>query len=80
MSDQWALSGMLQGNLHQHLRNPPTFVVNMPQGGSLKAHVRGVATLDARLQPAAASSTRFSSAPSGSSPSSVAMPWAIYTS
>jgi hypothetical protein len=50
VSDQWALSGMLQGNLHGHLRNPPTFVVNMPQGGSLKVHVRGVATLGARLQ------------------------------
>lgn len=48
--DQWALPGMLQGKLHQHLRNPPTFVVNMPQGGCLRVHVLGVATLGARLQ------------------------------
>jgi hypothetical protein len=50
VDEQWALPGMLQGKLHQHLRNPPTFVVNMPQGGSFKVHVRGVATLGARLQ------------------------------
>ena len=25
--DQWALPGLLQGNLHQSLRNPPTFLV-----------------------------------------------------
>ncbi|MDD4870206.1 MAG: hypothetical protein PHR77_06565 [Kiritimatiellae bacterium] len=50
ISDQWALPGMLQGNLHQHLRNPPVFVVNMPKGGSLKIHVCGVATLGANLQ------------------------------
>jgi hypothetical protein len=50
VADQWALPGMLQGNLHQHLRNPPTFVANMPRGGSLRVHVRGVATLGARLQ------------------------------
>jgi hypothetical protein len=48
--DQWALPGMLQGKLHQHLRNPPTFVVNMPKGGLLRVHVLGVATLGARLQ------------------------------
>jgi hypothetical protein len=48
--EQWALPGMLQGQLHQHLRNPPTFLVHMPQGGSLAVHVRGVATLGARLQ------------------------------
>jgi hypothetical protein len=41
---------MLQGNLHKHLRNPPTFVVNMPRGGVLRVHVRGVAILGARLQ------------------------------
>ena len=38
--DQWALPGMLQGNLHQNLRNPPTFVVNMPQGGFLRVNVK----------------------------------------
>lgn len=48
--DQWALPGMLQGKLHQYLRNPPTFVVDMPKGGSLRVHVRGVATQGARLQ------------------------------
>jgi hypothetical protein len=50
ISELWALPGLLQGRLHRHLRNPPTFVVNMPQGGSLAVHVRGVATLGARLQ------------------------------
>jgi hypothetical protein len=48
--DLWALPGMLQGKLHQHLRNPPTFVVNMPKGGSLGVHVLGVATQGAKLQ------------------------------
>ena len=48
--DQWALPGMLQGELHQHLRNPPTFVVHMPKGGFLELHVRSVATLGAKLQ------------------------------
>ena len=48
--DAWALPGMMQGNLHQELRNPPTFVVNMPKGGSLGVHVRSVATLGAKLQ------------------------------
>jgi hypothetical protein len=48
--NQWALPGMLQGKLHQELRNPPNFVVNMPKGGSLAVHVLGVATLGAKLQ------------------------------
>lgn len=48
--DQWALPGMLQGILHQHLRNPPTLVASMPKGGHLQVHVRSVATLGARLQ------------------------------
>jgi len=48
--DQWVLPGMLQGKLHAHLRNPPTFSVNMPSGGSMQVHVRGVATLGARLE------------------------------
>lgn len=47
--DQWALPGMLQGKLHQELRNPPQFQVNMPRGGTMQIHVRGVATLGARL-------------------------------
>jgi hypothetical protein len=50
LRDPWALPGMLQGRLHEHLRNPPSFAVNMPQGGSLRVHVRGVATLGAKLQ------------------------------
>ena len=45
LRDQWALPGMLQGNLHRELRNPPHFLVNMPRGGSMRVHVRGVATL-----------------------------------
>jgi hypothetical protein len=40
----------LQGRLHQHLRNPPTFVINAPQGGQLLVHVRAVATAGARLE------------------------------
>ncbi len=40
----------LQGRLHQHLRNPPTFLVNAPQGGRLLVHVRAVATAGARLE------------------------------
>ena len=50
IADQWAVPGMLQGRLHQALRNPPTFVVAMPRGGSLQVHVRGVATLGAVLR------------------------------
>lgn len=41
---------MLQGMLHQHLRNPPTFLVKMSKGGALRVHVLGVATLGAKLQ------------------------------
>ena len=48
--EQWRVPGLLQGMLHRHLRNPPTFVVNMARGGSLAVHVRGVAMLGARLQ------------------------------
>ena len=39
----------LQGQLHQHLRNPPTFVINAPHGGQLLVHVRAVAKAGARL-------------------------------
>lgn len=46
----WALPGLLQGKLHQEMRNPPTLVVNMPRGGSLQVHVLAVATLGAKLQ------------------------------
>lgn len=48
--DQWALTSFLHGNLHSHLRAPPTFVVNMPRGGTLRVHVRAVATLGATLE------------------------------
>jgi hypothetical protein len=48
--DAWALNGFLQGQLHAQLCNPPTFVVNMPQGGALQVHVRAVATQGARLE------------------------------
>jgi hypothetical protein len=50
VTDAWALPGLLQGMLHRQLRNPPSFVVNMPRGGSLRVHVRTVATQGARLQ------------------------------
>jgi len=50
VSNAWALNAFLQGRLHPHLRNPPTFVVNLPQGGALRVHVRAVATLGARLE------------------------------
>jgi hypothetical protein len=47
---QWALNGVLQGDLHAEMRNPPNFLVNMPHGGSLRAQVRAVATQGARLE------------------------------
>ena len=50
VADTWALNGFLQGTLHTHLRNPPTFLVHLPKGGALHVHIRSVATLGARLQ------------------------------
>jgi hypothetical protein len=50
IADQWALPGLIQGKLHPDLRNPPTFLVNLPQGGALQIHVRGVASRGAKLQ------------------------------
>lgn len=50
IEDADELSGFLQGTLHPHLRNPPTFLVNAAKPGTLAAHVRGVATLGARLE------------------------------
>jgi hypothetical protein len=50
VEEQWALNGYLQGRLHTHLRNPPTFVVNLPQGGALRVHVAAVAVAGARLE------------------------------
>ena len=48
--EAWALNGYLQGRLHTHLRNPPTFLVHLPKGGSLEVHVRAVAMGGARLE------------------------------
>ena len=50
VAEQWALNGYLQGMLHTHLRNPPTFAVHLPRGGTLRVHVRAVATLGAKLE------------------------------
>jgi hypothetical protein len=44
-----ALNGYLQGRLHTHLRNPPTFLVDMPRGGRMRLHVMGVSMAGARL-------------------------------
>jgi hypothetical protein len=48
--DQWALTTPLQGNLHAELRDPPTFRVHMPRGGTLRVHVGAVASLGAKLE------------------------------
>jgi len=50
VSDAWALEAFLQGRLHEDLANPPTFLINMPDGGSLRMHVRAVATLGAKIE------------------------------
>jgi len=50
LSGVTALSSFLHGRLHAHLRQTPTFLVNMPQGGHLALHVRAVATQGARLE------------------------------
>lgn len=50
IEDADELNGYLQGNLHPHLRNPPTFLVNVAKPGMLVVHVRGVAILGARLE------------------------------
>jgi hypothetical protein len=50
IEDADELVGYLQGNLHPQLRNPPTFLVNAANPGTLVVHVRGVATLGARLE------------------------------
>ncbi len=44
------LNGYLQGMLHTHLRNPPTFLVDATAKGELRVKVRAVATLGAKLQ------------------------------
>ena len=43
------LNGILQGRLHTHLRNPPTFVVNARAPATLAVRVRAVAATGARL-------------------------------
>jgi len=48
-SNDWQLIAFLQGRLHTHLRNPPTFIVRAPEGGTLEVFVRGVAQGGARL-------------------------------
>ena len=50
VDDGWKLVAFLQGKLHPYLRNPPTFIVNAPNGGTLQVFVQGVAQLGARLQ------------------------------
>ncbi|MCX5682548.1 MAG: hypothetical protein NT049_02540, partial [Planctomycetota bacterium] len=45
-----SLIGCLQGNLHPDLSNPPTFLLNMPEGGTFRMLVRAVATMGARLE------------------------------
>jgi hypothetical protein len=44
------LNGFLQGRLHVHLRNPPTFLVKATAPGRLLVQVRAVATAGARLE------------------------------
>ena len=44
------LNGFLQGMLHPHLRNPPTFLVNAAEAGQLLVKVRAVATLGGKLE------------------------------
>jgi len=43
------LNGFLQGRLHQHLRNPPTFLVDAVEPGCLLVKVRAVASGGAKL-------------------------------
>jgi hypothetical protein len=47
---QGELNGFLQGRLHTHLRNPPTFLVNAKTEGTLRIKVRAVASQGARLE------------------------------
>jgi len=49
VENDWQLIAFLQGQLHTHLRNPPTFLINAPKGGTLEVFVRGVAQGGARL-------------------------------
>jgi hypothetical protein len=49
VEEDWQMVSFLQGTLHQHLRQPPTFQLDAPQGATLKVHVRAVAQLGAKL-------------------------------
>ncbi|MGQ9730409.1 MAG: hypothetical protein ACUVX8_03975, partial [Candidatus Zipacnadales bacterium] len=44
------LNGFLQGRLHTFLRNPPTFLINASEGGTLHIMVQAVAALGARIE------------------------------
>ncbi|MBM4049197.1 MAG: hypothetical protein FJ279_29200 [Planctomycetes bacterium] len=44
------LNGFLQGMLHTHLRNPPTFLVNAVGEAQLLVKVQAVAATGARLE------------------------------
>lgn len=44
------LEGFLQGRLHTHLRNPPTFQVRAVRAAEMRLHVSSVATAGARLE------------------------------
>lgn len=48
--EAWGLHAFLHGRLHGHLANPPTFLLNMPEGGALRVHVRAVAMRGACLE------------------------------
>ena len=50
LREPFDLADIMHGRLHHQFRNPPTLLVNMPAGGSLRVHVRCVATLGARLE------------------------------
>ncbi|MCL4206240.1 MAG: hypothetical protein KJ000_27465 [Pirellulaceae bacterium] len=50
VEDSLNLNGFLQGGLHPHLRNPPVFEVDAPNGGRLSVRVNSVAQWGARLQ------------------------------
>ncbi|MEI7731644.1 MAG: hypothetical protein WCO56_18870 [Verrucomicrobiota bacterium] len=45
-----ALNGILQGKLHAHMRNPPTFLVDAAKPETLSVHVRAVSTAGGRLE------------------------------
>ena len=50
IENAYDLNGLLQGRLHAHMRNPPTFLVNAEHAATLAVHVRAVATQGGRLE------------------------------